>query len=144
MKKRIFSILTFLLIWFSPMVSSQNLDIEDTTSIIGVESLSFLFDETVTKIGADFFRQFHSQWVTPSDIHSVSIYVGEKPIPGMGTQIWIKVDERYVYRSVLRPNSEQLKTEVKKALGLVRNYFINYELIKKQLDSQDYSGNGIY
>lgn len=143
---KILILFIFILALFSARnpLYSQNIDVEDTTSNIRVEDLSFLFDETVTKIGSDFFQKFHSKWENPSNVQGVSIYVGEKPVPGMGTQIWIKVDERFVYRAVLRPNPEQLKQEVEKALGTVRSYFINYELIQKQLDSQDYSGNGIY
>ncbi|PWD97790.1 CsgE family curli-type amyloid fiber assembly protein [Marinilabilia rubra] len=138
-------IVFFFAVFFSLLhIKAQNINVVDTASNIQVEDLSFLFDETITKIGADFSREFHSEWDAPVNIAGVSVYVGEKPIPGMGTQIWIKVGERIVYRSVLRPNPEKMKKEVEKALAMTRNYFINYETIQKQLGSQDYSGNGIY
>jgi hypothetical protein len=123
---------------------AQNVEVEDTASTIRVEDLNFLFDETVTKIGGDFYRAFHSEWQNPSNVQGVSVFVGEKPVPGMATQLWIKVDERVIYRGVLRPNQEKLRQEVEKALSITRSYFLNYEKIQKQLESEDYSGNGIY
>ncbi len=119
-------------------------EVEDTATTIRVEDLNFLFDETVTKMGGDFYREFHSKWENPSDMQGVSIFIGEKPVPGMATQVWIRVDERTIFRAVLRPNQEQLRKEVEKALQQTKSYFINYEAIQKQLDSDDYSGNGIY
>jgi hypothetical protein len=116
----------------------------DTTKTLSVEDLSFLFDETITKVGNDFFRLFYNQWNNPTTVSGVSIYVGEKPVPGLGTQIWIKVNERFIYRAVMRPNNEQIKKEVKKALLLTNNYFLNYELIQNQLGSDDFKGNGLY
>ncbi|MFW6267971.1 MAG: CsgE family curli-type amyloid fiber assembly protein [Marinilabiliaceae bacterium] len=146
-------VIKILLVWvfagcFS--LSGQNLDaedvneVEDTATTIRVEDLNFLFDETVTKMGSDFYQKFHSEWETPSNVQGVSIFVGEKPVPGMATQLWIRVDERTIFRAVLRPNNEQLRQEVERALETTREYFVNYETIQKQLESEDYSGNGIY
>ena len=126
-----------------PDVEGNN-EVEDTASTIRVEDLNFLFDETVTKLGRDFFQRFHSEWENPSNVQGVSVLVGEKPAPGMGTQLWIKVDERIIFRTMLRPNPEQLRQEVKRALSTTRQYFMNYEAIQKQLESEDYSGNGIF
>ncbi|MFO8002410.1 MAG: CsgE family curli-type amyloid fiber assembly protein [Marinilabilia sp.] len=119
-------------------------DVEDTAKTLRVEDLNFLFDETVTKMGRDFFRNFHSEWENPSNVEGVSILVGEKPAPGMSTQLWIKVDERIIFRTMLRPNPEQLRQEVERALSATRDYFVNYETIQKQLNSEDYSGNGLF
>lgn len=132
-----------IIIAFSFQLKAQNVNVEDTTSVT-LEDLGFIFDETRTKVGSDFFRMFYKDWNNPTNIINVSIYVGEKPIPGLGTQIWVKVDERIIYKSILRPNSEQLRKEVKRALSLTSSYFVNYEVIQKQLDSEDFSGNGLF
>jgi hypothetical protein len=124
-------------------LNGQTIEIEDTAAI-SVEDLNFLFDETITKIGSDFYRMFTSEWENPSTIKGISIFIGEKPIPGLGTQIWVKVNERFIYRSVLRPNNEKMKEEVKKALLMAYSYFINYELIQRQLNSEDFSESGLY
>lgn len=110
----------------------------------GVEFMSFVFDETITKIGADFFRMFNTDWENPTDIQGVSLYIGEQPMPGMGTQIWVKADERYVFRSFVRPSQTQLQEAVKTALKNTRNYFINYEVIQQQLNSDDFKGSGLF
>ena len=137
------NILIVVILFLSTSVNGQNMYQEDTTSLT-LEDLGFVFDETRTKVGNDFFRMFYKDWNNPTNIKGVSIYIGEKPIPGLGTQIWVKVESRIIYKSVLRPNPEQLKREVIKALRRTYNYFVNYEVIQKQLDSEDYSGNGLY
>ncbi len=143
---RLLIVLLFLMMEGAEILYSQEIDVEveDTTSVMTVEDMSFLFDETKTKVGNDFFRMFHNKWSYPANVSGISVIIGEKPIPGMGTQIWIKAGETTLYKAVLRPNSDQMKKEVERALYLAYNYFINYEMIQQQLGSEDYKGNGLY
>lgn len=113
-------------------------------SIEAVEFMNFVFDETITKIGGDFFRMFDSEWENPSNVRGVNMFIGEQPMPGMGTQIWIRVEDRYIFRSFVRPNQEQLRQSVEKALQQAESYFINYDLIQKELESDDFSGTGLF
>lgn len=110
----------------------------------GVEFMSFIFNETITKIGSDFFRMFNTDWENPTDIESLSIYIGERPMPGMGTQIWVKVEDRYTFMSFVRPSEQQLREAVENALRQTASYFLNFEMIQKQLESEDFKGTGIF
>ncbi len=110
----------------------------------GVEFMSFVFDETITKIGADFFRMFNRDWENPTDVKGVSLYIKEKPRPGMGAMLMIEADNRVIFQTFVRPNQEQLRQAVKSALQRVESYFINYEVIQKQLGSEDFSGTGLF
>lgn len=110
----------------------------------GVEFMSFIFNETITKIGSDFFRMFNTDWENPTDLESLSIYIGERPMPGMGTQIWVKVEDRFTFMSFVRPSEQQLREAVQTALRQTEAYFLNYEMIQEQLESDDFKGSGIF
>jgi hypothetical protein len=124
---------------------AQSIETPDTIVVnLDSEPFEFVFDETITKIGSDFYRMFYSEWENTSLITGLSIYIGEKPMPGMGTRIWVKVEDRYTFMAFVRPNLEQLRQSVNQALQQTQSYFINYELIQKDLESEDYSGTGLF
>ncbi len=133
-----------------PDNEAQNNEVQDEeapdTLVVNMDSepFEFIFDDTITKNGSDFFRMFYSEWENTSLITGLSIYIGEKPMPGMGTRIWVKVEDRYTFMAFVRPNLEQLRQSVKQALQQTQSYFINYELIQKDLESEDYSGSGLF
>lgn len=138
--------LACMLLWcFCFSAGAQNTETHDTLVVrFDAEPFEFLFDETITKIGSDFFRMFYGEWENTSLITGLSIYIGEKPMPGMGTRIWVKVEDRYTFMAFVRPNLEQLRQSVKIALEQTQSYFINYETIQKDLESEDYSGTGLF
>lgn len=145
---KILSMLIFLLLWNS--VSSQEIikppeeEPEKESRSDGVEFMSFVFNETITKIGADFYRMFNNDWENPTDVQGVSLHIKEKPRPGMGALLMIEADNKVVFQTFIRPNQEQLRQAVESALQRVESYFVNYELIQKQLGSEDFSGTGLF
>lgn len=140
-----FAFTTILLTCVCLTAEAQNDKTSDTLVVNwDPEPFEFVFDETITKIGSDFFRMFYSQWENTSLITGLSIYIGEKPMPGMGTRIWVKVEDRFTFMAFVRPNLEQLRQSVSQALEQTQSYFVNYELIQKDLESEDYSGTGLF
>lgn len=142
MRRRMLAII-ILLMAFSFCANCQNITAKDTISD-GVEFIEFVFDQTITKIGSDFFKMFFSEWENPSGIRGLSVYVGEKPMPGIGTQIWVKVENDYTFIAFVRPNLELLRQSVNRALQQTESYFLNYEMIQSDLESEDFSGTGLF
>lgn len=118
--------------------------LEDTRGEDGIEITEFIFNETITKLGSDFYYHFFQDWHNPSDIEGFSIYIKERPIPGMGGIVSIEVEDQQVYQGFLRPNHQQIKDAATVAIEKCQSYLINYELIQQQLESDDQSGSGIY
>ncbi|WP_026475080.1 CsgE family curli-type amyloid fiber assembly protein [Alkaliflexus imshenetskii] len=141
--KRTMLAIMILLTAYSFSAISQNKPDKDTISD-GVEFIEFVFDQTITKIGSDFFKLFYSEWENPSGIRGLSVYVGEKPMPGIGTQIWVKVENEFTFIGFVRPNLELLQQSVNRALQQTESYFLNYELIQSDLESEDFSGTGLF
>lgn len=110
----------------------------------GIEITEFIFNETITKLGNDFHYLFFQSWQNPTQIEGLSIYVQERPMPGMGGLVMIKVEDRIVFQAMLRPNMEQIRQAAANAVERVRNYFMNYQQIQEQLDGDDLKGTGIF
>lgn len=125
---------------------------QDTTSIpnviyadpLDLEIGEMIFDETMTKVGRDFYDQFYSEWSNPTSITDFSITIKERPMPGIGTQITVRIDEFEILKQFIRPNQEMIEILSEYAVGLARRYLINYQEIQAQLQSEDQSGTGIY
>ncbi|MCC5925874.1 MAG: LysM peptidoglycan-binding domain-containing protein [Bacteroidetes bacterium] len=68
-----------------------------------------LLDETITKIGRDFYDVFYANWQAPSNASNFSITISEQPSPNLGTVVSIQVNERLVYRNRLQPRFEEIE-----------------------------------
>lgn len=142
------SVAFFILFFSLPVISAQvplRLDDEDSLrGEDGIEITEFIFNETITKLGSDFYYHFFQNWYNPSDVVGLSIYIEERPIPGMGGIVTVKVEEQSVYQGFLRPGYQRILDAAVLAVEKTQEYMSNYEMIQKQLESEDHSGTGIF
>ncbi|TFH23454.1 MAG: hypothetical protein E4H10_12095 [Bacteroidia bacterium] len=103
-----------------------------------------IFDETITKVGRDFYELFFNSWSNPTQIKDFSISIQEKPMPGMGTQITVLIDDQEILKQFVRPNQEMIEMLAEYTVGLAGQYLLNYQEIQLQLQSDDQSGTGIF
>jgi len=103
-----------------------------------------IIDETKTKIGRDFYGFFYTMWEAPEGIVNYTIYIIEKPTGTMGSWIWIKVNDFFVYSNRHKPNREEIENGAKYGINFVQQYLFRRENDERQLSGQDLSGTGIY
>jgi curli production assembly/transport component CsgE len=113
------------------------------------EDISLLLDgliinETVSKMGNDFYQYFHDNWDIPASAKKFTIYINEKPMPGMGNLITIKINHDEIFKNRISPRQEVIKSLAGYAISQAQRYLMNYEKIKEQLEGDDMSGTGIY
>ena len=118
--------------------------IEMSTDPLDLEIGEMIFDETVTKVGRDFYDEFFTKWNNPTQIKDFSISIKERPMPGIGTQIRVFIDEHQILSQFIRPNQEMIEMLAEYSVGLASQYLVNYQEIQAQLQSEDQSGTGIY
>jgi len=121
-------------------IQRQELAIDPLDLEIG----EMIFDETITKVGRDFYDEFYTIWSNPTTITDFSITIKEMPMPGIGTQITVIIDEFEILKQFIRPNQEMIEMLAEYTVGLTNQYLINYQEIQAQLQSEDQSGTGIY
>ena len=103
-----------------------------------------IFDETITKVGRDFYDEFFTNWSNPTEIKDFSITIKEMPMPGVGTQITVLIDEYELLKQFIRPNQEMIEMLSEYTVGLASQYLLNYQEIQAQLQNEDQSGTGIF
>jgi len=111
---------------------------------LDLEIGEMIFDETITKVGRDFYELFFNGWSNPTQITDFSISISERPMPGIGTQITVTIDDQEILKQFVRPNQEMIEMLAEYSVGLVSQYLLNYQEIQAQLQSDDQSGTGIF
>lgn len=103
-----------------------------------------IIDETISKVGQDFYRYFNDQWNDPETNINFNIYISEKPMPGMGNMIIVTINYEEIFKNKISPQQQVIKSLAEYAINRSQQYVRNYEKITKQLEDEDMSGTGIY
>jgi curli production assembly/transport component CsgE len=111
---------------------------------LDLEIGEMIFDETITKVGRDFYEIFFNNWSNPTQIKDFSITIKEMPMPGIGTQITVLIDDYELLKQFIRPNQEMIEMLSEYSVGLASQFLLNYQEIQAQLQSDDQSGTGIF
>ena len=111
---------------------------------LDLEIGEMIFDETITKVGRDFYDEFYTNWSNPTQITDFSITIKEMPMPGVGTQITVLIDDYEILKQFIRPNQEMIEMLSEYTVGLASQFLLNYQEIQAQLQSDDQSGTGIF
>jgi len=111
---------------------------------LDLEIGEMIFDETITKVGRDFYELFFNSWNNPTQIKDFSITIKERPLPGMGTQIRVFMDEHEILSQFIQPNVEQIEMLAEYTVALASSYLLNYQDIQSQLQNEDQAGTGIF
>jgi curli production assembly/transport component CsgE len=156
MKFDFLSLMLIISLSFANVLNAQTEAGEDTLQInptvqtemaidpLDLEIGEMIFDETITKVGRDFYEVFYTNWSNPTQIKDFSITIKEMPMPGVGTQITILIDEYELLKQFIRPNQEMIEILSEYTVELASQYLLNYQEIQAQLQSEDQSGTGIY
>ena len=106
------------------------------------EITGLIVEETMTKIGYEFYETFFLLWEAPQvQVKDYNILITEKATPTWGSLVEVKIGETAVFGRMLRPRSEDIEEAVKEAIGATRQYLDSYD--KEQLQSPDLTGSGI-
>ncbi|MBN2092780.1 hypothetical protein JW964_24380, partial [candidate division KSB1 bacterium] len=117
----------------STVVKSDNIEID-----------GLIIDQTITKIGHEFYENFYTLWEAPPEIKDYSIYVIEKATMLSTSQVWINVDDMTIYQIILKPRAEEIEEAVRIGIEITLQFLHQYEQDKKLLDDEDMVGSGIF
>ena len=109
-----------------------------------IEIEGLIVDQTQTKIGHDFYDLFYSNWQPPDNFGDYTIIIEEKPLPQLGTQVTIKINDNEIFQQILQPRYDVIEAMAQYGVELSFNYIQNYEAIQKQLAGDDLQGSGIF
>lgn len=116
---------------------------QQETDYENLEIENFIVDETLSKIGKDFYDLFYIRWNDQVKGGRYSIIISEKALPQRGTQINIKVNDTDVYQSFVQPRYDVIEQSVDQGIYMVFSYLQNYQATQEELKG-DMQGTGIY
>lgn len=88
-----------------------------------IEVPGLVTDNTITRIGHDFYREFTDHW---EEEYPGAITINERPSARWGSWIIIKVDQDVLYQTFLFPNKRDFDKQINIALATV------YESLQKR------------
>ncbi len=117
---------------------------ETKNGVKDIEIGGLVVDETQTKLGHDFYDLFYQKWDNPQMPNDFTIVISEKPIPSLGTQISVKINETEIFQNRLQSRYELIEELADYAVELSLNYLQNYDEIQKELNGDEMKGTGIF
>ncbi len=111
---------------------------------LDIEIDNLVVDETQSKIGKDFSDFFYKYWVPPLDITNYTITISEKPLPSLGSQITIELNDMVVFQRVIQPKYDTIDQSAKDGIQTVLAYLYNYQQVKENLEGEDLKGSGVF
>ncbi|HKJ45201.1 MAG TPA: CsgE family curli-type amyloid fiber assembly protein, partial [Balneolales bacterium] len=85
-----------------------------------------VMDETQSKLGKDFYDIFYKEWDSPKHVLNYTIVIREKPVPSLGTQVMVVIDDKTVFQNFLQPRIEIIEEAAKAAVAYSRQYLQIY------------------
>nr|WKN34042.1 curli production assembly/transport protein CsgE [Tunicatimonas sp. TK19036] len=110
----------------------------------GLEMNGLVIDETITKIGRDFYDLFYTHWDAPNSQVDYTLFIKEQPQPGRGTRISVLLNETELMSQMIQPRQELLLAVASQAVQLAQYQIYHYEQMTQQLENEDQYGSGIF
>ncbi|MBX0288998.1 curli production assembly/transport protein CsgE [Hymenobacter sp. HSC-4F20] len=93
-----------------------------------------VMDQTITKVGHDFYDEFFTKWEAPPDIGDFTIVIREKPARGTSTLISVEVNESELLELPLQPKAEAIEEMAAYALEVAGGFLLQARNESKQLE----------
>ena len=101
---------------FEKLVEAEKAKTKKDLEPFRMEVDGMVLDETISKIGRDFYNVFYQYWSGPEKAYNYTITIAEKPAPSLGTIVTVKVNDTYTYQSRLQPRYELIEEAGKAAV----------------------------
>lgn len=117
---------------------------QEKQGALDLEIDGLIVDNTVTKMGRDFYEIFINKWEAPANAKNFTITIRELPALGIATAVVVEINDHQVVEVPLQPRYEVIEGIAAYAVGKCYEYLEHYEQIQQELSGDDLSGSGIY
>ena len=118
--------------------------LDSISADLGLEIDNLIVNETISKSGGEFYDLFYTGWQEPEGSNGFTIFVSEKPSPGRGNLIIVKINDLVVFQRFITPQYDLIVESSSYAIEATREYLIRYKEIQHELNGDDLSGSGIF
>lgn len=108
---------------------------EGIRSSADLEVDGLIVDETITKIGRDFYDVFHRQWEAPPSVKNFTILIKERPTRGNGALIQVAVNDEVLFEQQLQPRYDVIEETASYVATGLYEYLARNQL-QQQLEAE--------
>lgn len=101
---------------------------------LGPESSGLVLDQTITKIGHDFYDQFYSRWEAPVGVNDFTVLIGEKPSRGNNAIITLSVNDEDLLEFPLQGKEELVLEAAQQAIEIAASSLQQALNLSRQLE----------
>ena len=101
-------------------------------------------DQTITKVGHDFYDQFFTNWEAPANSGDFTITIREKPARGTNILVSVEVNDNELLELPLQPKPEVIEETAAYAISVAAEYITSASNVSQQLEDGDQAGSGIF
>ncbi|WP_266204663.1 CsgE family curli-type amyloid fiber assembly protein [Pontibacter kalidii] len=94
-----------------------------------------IVDETITKIGRDFYDIFHRQWEAPPSAKNFTILIKERPTRGSGALIQVALNDELLFEQQLQPRYDMIEETATYVAAGLYEYLVRNQL-QQQLEAE--------
>jgi hypothetical protein len=93
-----------------------------------------VIDNTVTKIGKDFYDVFYNNWEAPPDARNFTIVIKELPFRGQNAQVEISINGNIVFEQFIQPRYDAIEEMANYAVAVSYEFIVDDHL-RQQLEA---------
>jgi len=94
-----------------------------------------IVDETLTKVGRDFYEVFHRQWEAPPAASNYTILIKELPARGNSSIVSLSVNEEKLFEQAMQPRYDVIEETATYLAAAVYEYLLSNQL-NEQLEAE--------
>ncbi|AYA35927.1 hypothetical protein D3Y59_01990 [Hymenobacter oligotrophus] len=112
---------------------------------LGPESAGLVIDQTITKIGHDFYDAFYAVFEPPPGVSEYSVVIAERPSRGGNSAlVAISVDNTELFEMPMQARSDIIEASAADAAGAVYGYLESVRNLGQQLEQGELRGTAQY
>lgn len=100
----------------------------------GPESSGLVVDQTITKIGHDFYDQFYSKWEAPAGNDDFIIVVSERPARGNNAIVTVTVNDEEILELPLQAKYDLIEETAQQAIEYASAFLQQAQNLSQQLE----------
>ncbi|WP_299826367.1 CsgE family curli-type amyloid fiber assembly protein [uncultured Pontibacter sp.] len=102
---------------------------------VDLEIDGLVVDETITKVGRDFYDIFLMQWEAPPMAKNFTVLIKEQPARGNSSIVSITVNEQKIFEEALQPRYDLIEEVATYMVAVVYDYLLQDQL-NQQLEAE--------
>jgi curli production assembly/transport component CsgE len=96
----------------APQAHAQQTGAGQQSGAVVYEFQHLVVDETISRIGKEFYDGFYQRWESPQGAQPYTLRVEEQPSPGIGVRVRVLLWDQPIFEAFLQPRAELIEEQV--------------------------------